>query len=292
MPSLSLQFSSRDYKGKAPVSNPALRIPTWASEHPSKIVFPPSYRQQTEQLEDRKSKSRPERPRSRDEASRQDHSSTSQKRRRPEDDGREQRRDRLPSQPLYRPSVRRRSEGSTVADRRGSHHEAPLPAPPPPPSSDSRRDVPAPYTHHSQRPHQRNGSYNEPGIGSYITSRDVDRHRASHGSSNRRSYPPRHQSNSRLGEASPRAPHKSSSSNHSPAPVQKQRKDDGEEKNTLDLFISAGFGQGFAAAPKVLGDLFESIIGAVYIDSGGDLEALWKVSIYAYLIISASSAHS
>jgi len=45
----------------------------------------------------------------------------------------------------------------------------------------------------------------------------------------------------------------------------------------LDLFISAGFGQAFAAAPKVLGDLFESIAGAVYVDSGGDLDVLWKV---------------
>lgn len=51
------------------------------------------------------------------------------------------------------------------------------------------------------------------------------------------------------------------------------------EKDTLNLFISAGFGEGFAAAPKVLGDLFESIVGAIYIDSGGDLEILWQVTI-------------
>lgn len=49
------------------------------------------------------------------------------------------------------------------------------------------------------------------------------------------------------------------------------------QKDTLDLFISAGFGQGFAAAPKALGDLFESITGAIFIDSGGDLDVLWRV---------------
>ena len=46
----------------------------------------------------------------------------------------------------------------------------------------------------------------------------------------------------------------------------------------LDNLVSAGFGLGFAAAPKVLGDLFEAIAGAVLVDCGGDLETLWKVT--------------
>ena len=46
----------------------------------------------------------------------------------------------------------------------------------------------------------------------------------------------------------------------------------------LDNLVSAGFGLGFAAAPKVLGDLFEAIAGAVLVDCGNDLETLWKVT--------------
>lgn len=29
--------------------------------------------------------------------------------------------------------------------------------------------------------------------------------------------------------------------------------------------------------PKILGDLFESVIGAVYLDSGKNLQTVWKV---------------
>lgn len=46
---------------------------------------------------------------------------------------------------------------------------------------------------------------------------------------------------------------------------------------TLHELLSAGFGVGFSAAPKVLGDLFESILGAIYVDSGGSLDTLWQV---------------
>lgn len=49
------------------------------------------------------------------------------------------------------------------------------------------------------------------------------------------------------------------------------------ENERLEGFISAGFGEQFAAAPKALGDLFESLAGAIYVDSGGNLETLWKV---------------
>ena len=99
-------------------------------------------------------------------------------------------------------------------------------------------------------------------------------------SSSRWNSPPRHQSRSRREDVSSRTSHDTPGQRSEPAslPFPKSHKTEGYERDTLDLFISAGFGQGFAAAPKVLGDLFESIIGAVYIDSGGDLEALWKVS--------------
>lgn len=30
-------------------------------------------------------------------------------------------------------------------------------------------------------------------------------------------------------------------------------------------------------APKVLGDLFEALTGAVFVDCGGDLELTWRV---------------
>ena len=58
----------------------------------------------------------------------------------------------------------------------------------------------------------------------------------------------------------------------------RQREDDLREQNRLEKFISAGFGERFAAAPKALGDLYEAVAGAVFVDSGGDLEVLWKVS--------------
>ena len=50
------------------------------------------------------------------------------------------------------------------------------------------------------------------------------------------------------------------------------------KQQMLDNLVSAGFGLGFAAAPKVLGDLLEAIAGAVLVDCGNDLETLWKVT--------------
>ena len=49
------------------------------------------------------------------------------------------------------------------------------------------------------------------------------------------------------------------------------------DQERLEEFVSAGFGERFAAAPKALGDLFESLAGAIFVDSGGDLTILWKV---------------
>ena len=40
---------------------------------------------------------------------------------------------------------------------------------------------------------------------------------------------------------------------------------------------SAAFGRGGGGPPKVLGDLLESVAGAVYVDCSFDLEAAWKV---------------
>ena len=39
------------------------------------------------------------------------------------------------------------------------------------------------------------------------------------------------------------------------------------------------FGLGDCKAPKVLGDIFESIAGAVFLDSGHDTGAVWKVDL-------------
>jgi endoribonuclease Dicer len=39
------------------------------------------------------------------------------------------------------------------------------------------------------------------------------------------------------------------------------------------------FGLGDCKAPKVLGDIIESIAGAVFLDSGYDTSAVWKVFI-------------
>jgi len=45
-----------------------------------------------------------------------------------------------------------------------------------------------------------------------------------------------------------------------------------------DGMVAAGFGQGDAlAAPKVLGDMVEALVGAVFLDAGQDLEATWVV---------------
>lgn len=40
------------------------------------------------------------------------------------------------------------------------------------------------------------------------------------------------------------------------------------------------FGLGDCKAPKVLGDIVESIAGAIFLDSGRDTAAVWKVRTY------------
>lgn len=39
------------------------------------------------------------------------------------------------------------------------------------------------------------------------------------------------------------------------------------------------FGLGDCKAPKVLGDILESIAGAIFLDSGRDTTVVWKVSV-------------
>lgn len=39
------------------------------------------------------------------------------------------------------------------------------------------------------------------------------------------------------------------------------------------------FGLGDCKAPKVLGDIVESIAGAIFLDSGRDTTVVWKVSV-------------
>lgn len=51
------------------------------------------------------------------------------------------------------------------------------------------------------------------------------------------------------------------------------------------------FGLGDCKAPKVLGDIVESIAGAIFLDSGCNTANVWKVSflIFTYLVSRALS---
>lgn len=305
---LSVQFSSRDYKGKNHAKKDALVISTWASEDPSKVVFPASYREQVDKAKGasssraKKGKSHRHRSRSRERSSRH------KKRRRDSDDDRDER------SPDGRGSERHRSHRRVEHSVNGvSRYEDERPPPPPlpgrsahpvspPPGGFNAQPHPQPYQsfdrcqppacngngasfHHTHA--HRQESY-RPQHAAYGHSRKAhaghnDRHRGSHyplhTSVDRQSkHASSYQESRRSGDQHERRQsHKDpdrESRHCSQAPKTKHAK----EKDNLDLFISAGFGQGFAAAPKVLGDLFEAIVGAVYIDCGGDLEILWGVS--------------
>lgn len=52
-------------------------------------------------------------------------------------------------------------------------------------------------------------------------------------------------------------------------------------KEVQDELLKPGFnsfGLGDCKAPKVLGDIVESIAGAIFLDSGRDTSVVWKVS--------------
>lgn len=54
-------------------------------------------------------------------------------------------------------------------------------------------------------------------------------------------------------------------------------------KDVQDELVEPGFnsfGLGDRKAPKVLGDIFESIAGAIFLDNGRDTSTVWRVSFY------------
>ena len=286
-----MQFSSRDYKGKNQLDVVDLRISSWASKDPADSVFPPSFRQQAEHCQSPKVNGAPQKPHNLDTNGHahehQEAKPKSRKRHRDREDGYEEgsiRQDRK----KHRSREDYSSNGFEARSPR-SHG----PPPPLPPARSSDRHRRESYDHSSARSHR--------------YSRDSD-HRASHHSRER-------YRDERSDRHSARSPGASRRRNDSRPPDARRSGDRtrssksstkkgvklglrqsclpnkaANEKNSLDLFISAGFGQGFAAAPKVLGDLFESIVGAVYIDSGGDLEVLWQVRIASLHLVMPSQS--
>lgn len=51
-----------------------------------------------------------------------------------------------------------------------------------------------------------------------------------------------------------------------------------EAQNELSKPGLNSFGLGDCKAPKVLGDIFESIAGAIFLDSGRDTTVVWQVT--------------
>lgn len=54
-------------------------------------------------------------------------------------------------------------------------------------------------------------------------------------------------------------------------------------KEVLEELLKPGFnsfGLGDCKAPKVLGDIVESIAGAIFLDSGRDTSVVWQVSFF------------
>lgn len=45
------------------------------------------------------------------------------------------------------------------------------------------------------------------------------------------------------------------------------------------------FGLGDCKAPKVLGDIIESIAGAIFLDSGRDTAVVWKVNLSQHSLL-------
>jgi len=61
--------------------------------------------------------------------------------------------------------------------------------------------------------------------------------------------------------------------------VEKVQSDRSRKETDLNLFISEGECENLedVEVPKALGDIFESVAGAIYLDSGMSLDAVWKV---------------
>lgn len=286
-----VQFSSRDYKGQVQAIGDALRISTWAGQDPSTVKFPPSYSDQAEKADGKlygHKQSRQHENAVSHEAGKKSTVPSDRKRRR-EDEGYAGQGEDNSANFSRSESPRKRSRGLPESMERKGH------LPPPPPDSrrhHRREDV------HQRQAHPRTGHQDRYGRSSYSSRpsggcasyrnsdrRDVRSPQRSYGSEHRKaaimdSRPRLPSSQKRKGYADAQSPE-----------MQRPLKDDSPEKDTLNLYISAGFGEGIAAAPKVLGDLFESIAGAVYIDSGGNLEVLWKVRSRAALMLYVLNKH-
>lgn len=66
---------------------------------------------------------------------------------------------------------------------------------------------------------------------------------------------------------------------------------DGDAKAAaLQWASEAAFGSTEVAAPKILGDIVESLVGAVYIDSNHDFDKTWQVGLLlARAVLNCSS---
>lgn len=51
------------------------------------------------------------------------------------------------------------------------------------------------------------------------------------------------------------------------------------------------FGLGDCKAPKVLGDIIESIAGAIFLDSGRDTAVVWKVNLSQHSLLNLFFFH-
>ena len=59
--------------------------------------------------------------------------------------------------------------------------------------------------------------------------------------------------------------------------IRELQADDDAKAAALEWASQAAFGNTEVAAPKILGDVIESLVGAVYIDSGKHFEKTWEV---------------
>ena len=58
--------------------------------------------------------------------------------------------------------------------------------------------------------------------------------------------------------------------------------DDDAKAAALQWASEAAFGNTEVAAPKILGDVVESLVGAVYIDTNHDFDKTWQVQVHPH----------
>ena len=61
--------------------------------------------------------------------------------------------------------------------------------------------------------------------------------------------------------------------------------DEDAKAAALQWASEAAFGNTEVAAPKILGDIVESLVGAVYIDTGHDFDKTWQVGLLSASVI-------